>query len=95
MYAVVGVWNTDPGMADQHQDSLLNRIVPGVRQLPALVTGYWAGKPDGDRSYTFILFEDASAAEAFAAGVRANAAAQAGNGVTNVELAVVPVVAQT
>jgi len=28
MYAVVGVWKTDPGRADQQQDSLLNRIVP-------------------------------------------------------------------
>jgi len=95
MHAVVGVWKLDPALAGEQQESLRNHIVPGVRQRPGLVTGFWAGDPEGDRSYTFIVFESAAAAEAFSADVRANAAAQSASGVSNVELAVVPVTAQT
>ena len=91
MYAVVGVWQRDPELSDQQQQVLDSQIVPGVRRQPGLVAGYWAGEPQGNRSYTFIVFDDRSSAEAFAADVRANEVNQSASGVTSVELAVVPV----
>lgn len=42
MYAVVGRWTLDPAQREDQKPVLMERIVPGVRQLPGLVERYWA-----------------------------------------------------
>ena len=94
VYAVVGVWELEPDQAEEQRNLLLSHIVPGVRHAPGLVKGYWAGDVGG-RSHSFIVFEDQSSAEQFAASVRGNAAAQTESGVGVIDLQVVPVTAET
>lgn len=94
MHAVIGTWAKDPVLAAQQRAMLLDVIVPGVRQAPGLVKGYWADEPGG-RSHSFIVFETEAAAEAFAASVRGNAPAQGESGVAVDELVVVAVAAET
>lgn len=69
-------------------------IVPSVRQAPGLIRGYWAGWP-GQRSHSFVVFEDQTSAEQFAANVRGNKQGQAESGVGVMDLSVVPISAQT
>ncbi len=66
MHAVVGVWEMDPAMRHA-QTAALERIVPGVAQLPGVVNGYWSDFADPGRSHTFIVFDTRDAAEPFAA----------------------------
>jgi len=96
MYAVVGRWTLDPAQRENQKPVLMERIVPGVRQLPGLVERDWAGDEDeGDRALTFIVFDTLDAAESFAADVRGNTDAQSAGGVQNLELTVLPVTAET
>jgi hypothetical protein len=94
MYAVVGVWQMDPGMREA-QSGALERIVAGVGQLPGVVKGYWSDMADPQHSHTFIVFENRGAAEAFEAEVRGNSENQKNSGVHNVSLDVVEVRATT
>ena len=66
MHAVVGVWEMDPAMRHA-QTAALERIVPGVAQLPGVVNRYWSDFADPGRSHTFIVFDTRDAAEPFAA----------------------------
>ncbi len=85
MYAVVGVWEMDPAMR-QAQTAALQRIVPGVAQLPGVVNGYWSDFADPGQSHTFIVFETRETAESFAAQVLGNTKNQAASGVRNISL---------
>ena len=94
MFAVIGEWRTTPELTDEQQSGL-RKIVAGVSQLPGLVAGYWTGGIDGASSHTFIVFDDAAAAEAFASDVRGNIENQRRAGVENVSLTVEEVAAHT
>lgn len=94
MYAVVGVWDLDAEQAERQRELLLAHIVPGVRKAPGLIKGDWAGEA-GQRSHSFIVFEDEVSAEQFAANVRGNQPAQAESGVGATDLLVVPIAAET
>ena len=60
MYAViVTVKISDPEVAEQH---LREEVVPGVKQAPGLVTGYWTRKDDS--GIGMVIFEDEAAAKA-------------------------------
>lgn len=91
MYAVVGSWHTDPGLAAIRRE-MLGRIVEGVRTAPGFVHGYWADSAP-TRSHTFIVFSDRAAAETFADDVRSNLQNQARAGVRNEKLDIARVVA--
>jgi quinol monooxygenase YgiN len=91
MYAVVGTWRTDPGLAEMRRQ-MLNRIVEGVRLTPGFVHGYWADSAPV-RSHTFIMFADRASAEAFADDVRNNLENQVRAGVRNEALDIAEVVA--
>lgn len=95
MWVVIGAWNMDPDLAPGGRQQLLTQIVPGVRQAPGLVKGYWAGNEQITRSHTFIVFQDREAAEAFATDVRGNTANQAEHGVHAAEIVVYEIVAET
>ena len=94
MFAVIGEWRTTPELDDEQQSGL-RKIVAGVSQLPGLVAGYWTGGIDGASSHTFIVFDDAAAAEAFASDVRGDIENQRRAGVENVSLTVEEVAAHT
>ncbi len=94
MYAVVGVWEMDPGLREAQADGLAG-IVAGVAQLPGLVKGYWGYLEQPSRSQTFIVFEDRASAESFAADVRRNVENQERAGVRNVSLDLVTIRATT
>lgn len=94
-YVVVGVWEMSEANAEERLAGFRNVIVPGVRQAPGLSKEYWTADVASTRAYTWIMFDDRSSAEAFAADVRANTAEQAKNGVTSISLAVTEVSAET
>ena len=56
---VVNVTLNDPEAAENH---LREEIVPGVKQAPGLVAGYWARK--GDSGTSMVVFESEDAAKA-------------------------------
>lgn len=94
MYAVVGIWEMDPQQREE-QAAARERIVAGVAQLPGLVKGYWSDSSEPNRAHTFIVFDDRSAAESFAADVRGNIENQSRSGVRNISLDLVTVTAMT
>ena len=60
MHAViVTVTVSDPEVAERH---LREEVVPGVKQAPGLVAGYWTRKDDSGSS--MVIFEDEAAAKA-------------------------------
>jgi hypothetical protein len=95
VFAVIGVWDMDPDLIATQEERLRDHIVPGVRQAPGIVKGYWAQEPGTTRSHTNIVFENRAAAESFAEQVRGNTTAQDESGVSNASLVVVEVVAET
>ena len=95
MHAVMGLWTMDPATQDRQERELRERIVPSVANARGFVRGTWAQEVDGHRSVSFIAFVDESAARDFINTVRANAGRQTAAGVTNDELLLVEVVAET
>ena len=60
MHAViVTVTINDPDAATSH---LREQVVPGVKQAPGLVAGYWARK--GDSGTSMVVFDSEDAAKA-------------------------------
>ena len=91
MFAVVGVWEANADVGDARSRAL-DGIVSGVRKLPGFVAGYWSDSTsDRTRSHTFIVFENADQADAFATRVRLNAEGQATVGIRPLSLDVVEV----
>lgn len=89
MFAVLGLWTMDPAMRDRQQHALRERIVPSASGAPGFVRGAWAREVDGDRSVSFIVFDDESSARDFMRAVRDNAGPQKTAGVANDELVLV------
>lgn len=94
MHVVIGVWQMDPAEVSA-QTAALEHIVAGVRQLPGLVKGYWTAASGSSRSHTFVIFNERTAAAAFAADVRGNFENQARAGVVNVSLDIEEIAAET
>jgi hypothetical protein len=69
-------------------------IVPGVRQNPGFVAGYWSRETSSKTNHTFILFETEDDARAFANAVRQNQPRQQELGVQRNQLTVVEVIAE-
>ncbi len=95
MYAVMGTWQMDHGLRERQLSILQDHIVPGVRQAPGIVKGYWSEDSGTDRSYTFIVFDTRQAADSFASSVRGNSEAQGQSGVAMVDLAILEITAET
>jgi hypothetical protein len=85
----------DPATQDRQERELRERIVPSVANARGFVRGAWAQEVDGHRSVSFIAFDDESAARDFMDTVRANSGRQRAAGVTNDELLLIEVVAET
>ncbi|MDQ1598812.1 MAG: hypothetical protein QOD68_286 [Actinomycetota bacterium] len=91
MFAVAGTWDMDAAMRQQ-QESLLPRLVEGVKQNPGFVRGFWADDVDHpERSVTFIVFETLDQACSFREAVTANAPAQSDAGVERAEMRILEV----
>jgi hypothetical protein len=95
MHAVIGLWTMDPAQQGRQERELRERIVPTVKNARGFVRGAWSREVDGDRGVSFIAFDDESAARGFMDTVRANATRQTAAGVTNHELLLVELVAET
>jgi hypothetical protein len=93
LFAVVGKWKLDPAQADTQRAVLTGRIIPGVQQAPGFVAGYWSKPTATGDAHTFIVFDDVTAAEAFAETVRRNRHSREGHGVSSDELSVVELMA--
>jgi hypothetical protein len=94
MHAVFGLWTMDPGQRARQDQDLHERIVPTVKAAPGFVRGTWSREVAGDRSTTFIVFEDEPSARTFIDAVRANVPNQAASGVRNDEMVLVELVAE-
>lgn len=94
MHAVIGVWIMAPDRDEEQQRRLHEQIVPGVRQFPGFVAGYWMADRTAGKTYTTIVLEDDEAALRFKAFVEGNAANQGRSGVGNESLVVVQVLAE-
>lgn len=68
---------------------------PGASATRCVVAGYRTGVADGSSSHTFDVFNDESAADAFASNVRANIENQHRTGVENVSQIAEDVTAHT
>jgi peroxiredoxin len=95
VYAVIGLWTMDPAMQDLQDQELNDRIVTSVANTRGFVRGAWAREVDGDRSVSFIEFDDESAARDFVNTVHANAPRQRAAGVSTDELLLVELVAES
>lgn len=62
---VVSVTLNDPLAAENY---LRDELVPGVKQAPGLVAGYWTRK--GDSGASIVVFESEDAAQAMSERVR-------------------------
>jgi hypothetical protein len=84
----------DPRKQPSQEQELRERIVPSVRASRGFVRGAWSREIGGDRSTSFIVFDDEASAREFMYAVRANTPRQSAAGVTNEELLLVELVAE-
>jgi hypothetical protein len=89
MHGVLGLWTMDFARRDSQEHELRERIVPRVSNAPGFVRGAWAREVGGNRSVSFIVFDDESSARDFMRAVRDNAGPQKTAGVANDELVLV------
>jgi hypothetical protein len=68
MHALVVTVNVEPGREDEGVEFLQTNVLPGMKQIPGLVSGYWLATRDG-QGLTVLLFENEEAAQAAAAGL--------------------------
>lgn len=61
MHAVFVSVTIDPDSSDEAMAELQNNVVPGVKQAPGFVAGYWTAPEDG-RGRSFVVFESEQAA---------------------------------
>ena len=88
MHAVVVAVTIDQDHLDEAEETLKDRVVPGVRQLPGVVAGYWL-QPAPGQGYSTVVFDSEEHAKAGAETVRD----QAPEFVTIDQVQVYPVVA--
>jgi hypothetical protein len=65
MHAVVASVTIDQEHLDEAQETLNSRIVPGVRELPGVVAGYWL-QPAPGQGYSTVVFDSEDNAKAAA-----------------------------
>ncbi len=69
MHAVVVSVSIASGHENEAATALHNQIVPGVRQLPGVVAGYWL-QPAPGQGYSTVVFDSEDHAQAAAEVVR-------------------------
>jgi hypothetical protein len=69
MHAVVVAVTVDQDHIDESLEMLKNRVVPGARQLPGAVAGYWLDPAPG-QGYSTLVFDTEANAKAAADTVR-------------------------
>jgi hypothetical protein len=80
-HATVALFRMDLAKEEAQRQGLRDVIVPGVREAPGFVTGYWTLDRAAGESVAFIAFESLETAEALAENVRNNASNQAAVGI--------------
>jgi hypothetical protein len=81
----------DLEQAEGQRTFLEERIVPRVRAADGFVSGHWS-KPNADGvAYSFIVFQDETAAASFAASVRSDPHNRGQMGVDGEELSIVEI----
>ncbi len=68
MHALVVTVTLEPGRDAEALAYLQSDVVPGVQQIPGLVSAYWLAPRDG-QGLSVLLFESKEAAQAAAAGL--------------------------
>jgi hypothetical protein len=69
MHAVVVSVSIESGHEDEAAAVLQSRIVPGVRQMPGVLAGYWL-QPAPGQGYSTVVFDSEEHANAAASTVR-------------------------
>lgn len=69
MHAVVVSVSIESGHEDEATAVLRNRVVPGVRQQPGVVAGYWL-QPSPGQGYSTVVFDSEDHARAAAETVK-------------------------
>jgi len=70
MHTAILTFHHDPATWAEQQPELHNRIIPFVKQSPGFVAGYWTYDAKESRTVSFIVFENATQAEALRRAVR-------------------------
>lgn len=68
MHALVVEVEIEKGREDEGIEYLHAAVLPAMKGLPGLLSGYWLASKDG-QGLTVLLFEDLEAAQATAAGL--------------------------
>jgi hypothetical protein len=62
MHAVVATASVEPGRAEEATEHLRSTVIPRVKQVPGVVSGYWTRSSDGEHGTAMVLFETEDAA---------------------------------
>jgi hypothetical protein len=79
----------------EQRAGLEQMIVPGVRNAPGVIAGYWTLDRSTAESIVLITYDSSTAAENMAANIRANADNQKAVGIELVSVRTVDVIATT
>ena len=66
MHALIVTVNIDHSSAAEAQEQLQSRVVPGVKQAPGLVAGYWLAPKEGSgtlEGFSMVMFDDEESAQ--------------------------------
>ena len=66
MHAVVASVSIEPGRAEEATEHLQSTVVPRVKEVPGVVSGYWTRSSDGEHGTAMVVFETEDAARAAA-----------------------------
>jgi hypothetical protein len=70
MYATQVTVRIEPGREEEARQSLMERVLPEVKDTPGIVAGYWF-EPVGNRGSSVVLWQTREHAEAVAARLQA------------------------
>src|SRR3978361_1480762 len=89
-HATLASFRMDQSRVGGAREALERFIVPGVKQNPGVVDGYWFNDPTAaDQTFAFVSFTSLEAAEAFSVSVRANEPGQQAFGIQLLRLDIV------
>ena len=62
MHAVLVTVSIEPGRVEEAQAQLETNVLPRVKEIPGVVSGYWTRSADGEHGSAMVIFESEEAA---------------------------------
>ncbi|MDP8929292.1 MAG: hypothetical protein M3O70_12165 [Actinomycetota bacterium] len=92
-HATLVTFRVDLSREAEQREQLKRMILPGVRQFPGFVVGYWTLDRQASESFVLLRYDSLAAAEAMSENVRGNAQNQRAVGLELLDVRILEIAA--